>query len=185
MTNRTCKVEDCGAKIKGHGLCSKHYQRWKRHGSVERSYVPESERFWSKVDKLDSTGCWQWIGTFYSNGYGMFAKARNGSKRPSFALAHRYSYEAAHGAIPGGLVLDHLCRNRGCVNPDHLEPVTVRENLLRGEGFIGKQYRITHCLRANHPLFGENLYITPDGERACRECRREASRRRYAKTATA
>lgn len=185
MSKRTCTVDGCDSPVKGHGLCSMHYQRWKRTGTTDGAYPPEADRFWSKVDKSGRGGCWQWVGTMFPNGYGMFARSRNGSKRVKYALAHRYSYEAIKGEIPEGLVLDHLCRNRACVNPDHLEPVTHRENLVRGEGFVGEQSRRTYCLRGGHPLSGENLYVSPQGERACRTCRAEhAGARRSRKIAT-
>lgn len=86
-------------------------------------------------------------------------------------LAHRSLFLAYGGPIAAGLVIDHLCRNRACVNPWHLEPVTNKINLLRGVGFVARQAKQTHCKR-HHPLSGENLY-THAGQRTCRICRRE------------
>lgn len=137
------------------------------------SATTELDRFHSKYEQGADDECWEWSGTMYSNGYGMFALSRNGSSKVKYALAHRYSYEVRVGEVPEGLVLDHLCRNRGCINPGHLEPVTTRENLVRGEGFVGVQSRRTHCLRKGHPLSGENLYVSPKGGRGCRKCRTE------------
>ena len=124
------------------------------------------ERFWSKVDKSD--GCWVWTAWNNGQGYGRFSGGRGAT------YAHRFSYELARDAIPDGLQLDHLCRNRGCVNPAHLEPVTNRENALRGATATK-----THC-KHSHPFDVGNTYITPAGHRDCRACHRrnEASRRR-------
>lgn len=95
------------------------------------------------------------------------------------AVSHRYSYEELIGPVPTGLTLDHLCRNRACVNPSHLEPVTHRVNILRGESPSAKNAVKTHC-PAGHRLAGEHLYIRPaTGVRACYTCikRRKKERR--------
>ena len=85
-------------------------------------------RFWSKVDKRGPSECWNWLASKSPLGYGCFDKRG----------AHRVAYEALRGAVPVGLVLDHLCRNPGCVNPAHLEAVTHRENIRRGVRFWQK-----------------------------------------------
>ena len=121
------------------------------------------ERFWGKVDEVDS-GCWEWIGCDNSVGYGVFSYKRH------LVYAHRFSYELQKGLIPSGLTLDHLCRNTRCVNPAHLEAVTRKVNNLRGISPAAKNARKTHCVHG-HPFSLENTYIRPDGGgRACLIC---------------
>jgi hypothetical protein len=93
-------------------------------------------------------------------------------------LTHRFAYTVFVGAIPEGLQLDHLCKVRACCNPDHLEPVTCRENLLRGDTITASQVAQTHC-KNGHPLSGDNLYARPDrvNGRDCRTCRSAAKAR--------
>ena len=133
------------------------------------------DRFWSKVVRSD--GCWQWTGTISVKGYGRFRL------QGRMAAAHRLAYHLAIGPVPQGLQLDHLCRNRGCVRPDHLEAVTARVNLLRGQTKAAANARKTHC-PAGHPYEGENLFvIAKRGIRKCRACHRvtaKASRDRKA-----
>jgi hypothetical protein len=116
-------------------------------------------------------GCWLWKGAVHYGGYGTYT-ARHGDKR----YAHRMVYELLVGPIPDGLDLDHLCRVRSCVNPDHLEPVTRRENLLRGETDAARRAAMTACERG-HPFTPENTYVKPSGARECRPCRRARVRR--------
>jgi hypothetical protein len=111
-----------------------------------------------------SDGCWAWSRAL-DNGYGRFWL--NGRNR----LAHAVSYEHFVGPIPDGLQIDHLCRNRSCVRPDHLEAVTLGVNVLRGEGRSATNSRKELCLRG-HALSGDNLYVTPRGSRCCRTCQR-------------
>jgi hypothetical protein len=117
-------------------------------------------RFWSYVNRTD--GCWLWTGGLNRKRYGMFWLA--GTHTP----AHRYAYELLIGPIPEGLQIDHLCRNPPCVNPHHLEPVTPRENTLRGEGLAAHQSRLTHCSRG-HEFTSENT-VRWGNHRKCRIC---------------
>lgn len=122
---KTCSVEGCEGPNNLHGLCRTHYQRWKKYGSMELPDVdlsPEA-RFWRKVKITES--CWIWEGAVSTNGYGQFWVDDR------IAVAHRFSYELRGETIAEGLQLDHLCRVRTCVRPEHLEPVTPRENTRR------------------------------------------------------
>ena len=135
------------------------------------------ERFWLLVSKAGQDECWEWRGCKQA-GYGRF-----GADRKSYP-AHRWLYERIHGPLVRDVSLvqlDHLCRNRGCVNPAHLEPVTRKENILRGEAPAAKNARKTHCKRG-HPLSGQNLVIKGHGAqpkyRACRICLRSTEKAR-------
>jgi hypothetical protein len=92
--------------------------------------------------------------------------------------AHRVAYELFVGPIPAGMQIDHLCRNRLCVRPEHLQLATVRENLLRGNTHAAANAAKTHC-PAGHPYDEQNTYRPPDGSRMCKECMRAKDRRRY------
>lgn len=107
--------------------------------------------------------CWWWFGASTPNGYGKFYTGRDENKRRIFVSSHRYSYQMFKGDIPEGLSLDHLCRNTLCVNPNHLEPVTTKENVARG------MTPTVVCPRG-HYYEGENLYIDPQGRKHCRPC---------------
>ena len=130
-----------------------------------------AERFWTKV--RFTADCWLWTGASTGRGgaYGSFA---NGRKRD--VQAHRWAYEFCIGPILKGLQIDHLCRTRLCVNPDHLDVVTSQENTLRGEGPAGRNARKTHCTNG-HPFDSENTAQVRGGRR-CRTCQREHVRRR-------
>ncbi len=137
------------------------------------------ERFRAKLAALDE--CWVWIGYADRLGYGRFRRPAEGG-RGGLCMAHRFAYEMLVGPVPEGLELDHLCRNRGCCNPAHLEAVTHLENMRRGAHALGETLR-SHCLRG-HEYTPENIYWRkprrPDGKptRACRTCRVEDDRRR-------
>lgn len=119
-------------------------------------------RFWSKVEKTNS--CWNWTASDRGEGYGCFGF------KGKIEQSHRLSYEDSKGKIPEGLQIDHLCRNRKCVNPDHLEAVTHRENTLRGNNFIAQNAKKTHCIHG-HPFNEENTIIRKNQKgRDCKQC---------------
>lgn len=141
---------------------------------MDRKRVPARQRFWPKVARAD--GCWEWQGAKQANGYGYF---RDDSRN---IYAHRFAYIDTHGPLPPGTEIDHLCRNRGCVNPAHLEAVTRSENQRRGLNGTLRPPQ-THC-KHGHALTPENTVSTSTGRRNCRlcsnRCKRESRHRQEA-----
>lgn len=141
------------------------------------------DRFLARI-QIQDNGCWKWLGVIQNRGYGTFQVGGEPGK-----MAHRWSYENFVGPIPDGMTLDHKCHNgtgcklhtacphRRCVNPWHLEPMTGRENTLRGEGPTAKNAAKTHC-KYGHP-FGERK--TKRHKRKCEQCNAAQKRRFYRK----
>lgn len=130
-----------------------------------------TEKFWTRVSGAEVETCWLWTGTTNGYGYGSFSAGKG-----RMVLAHRWAYEALRADIPHGLSLDHLCRTRACVNPWHLEPVTQRINLLRGDTIPARKAAQTHC-ESSHEFDEANTYISPNGTRKCRACGAARARR--------
>src|ERR1700676_5168759 len=120
------------------------------------------QRFWNKVNKTDT--CWLWTG---SKGQWVHGQFWNGKR---LINAHRISYEWNVGKIPAGLTIDHICRNPPCVNPSHLQAITMRDNIL-----LGSKAQNTHCPK-NHPFEGHNV-IWVKTSRMCRICKQDKDRR--------
>jgi hypothetical protein len=133
--------------------------------------LPLKDRLLAKFEVDEDTGCWVWHGGT-AKGYGVI-RAHGRQQQ-----AHRISYELFVGPIPEGLDIDHLCRNRPCVNPAHLEPVTRRENLFRGDTIPARNAAKTHCGRG-HEYTPDNTVFARDGSRDCKTCRNERRRRNY------
>lgn len=176
MVEKACTIDGCTRRLSARGWCQTHYMRWRNYGDplfVKRVQGTPEARFWSLVDA--GGVCWEWIG-FLRDGYGRFQESES---TPTIS-AHRWAYGHLCGPISPDLELDHLCRNRRCVNPDHLEPVTKVINGLRGNSPHAINARKTHC-HQGHPFTEGNTYIENGGGRRCRECRRAAYRTRTAK----
>jgi hypothetical protein len=180
---RICKAKDCDRPAKRLGWCFRHYQR---HLDGKDPDAPTwhdmtlAERFWIKVDKNgplpewrpELGPCWVWTKGKTGDGYGAFSVGDG-----EMELAHRWSYANEVRPIPDGLEIDHLCRNRACVRPDHLEPVTGHDNQHRSPiTFASVNSGKAYCDQG-HEFTPENTRITTAGTRECKECRREITRR--------
>jgi hypothetical protein len=134
---------------------------------AHRQYT-DAERLELALQKVARTesGCWDWTGTIATNGYGRMPLGKRNRRQ----AAHRFVYEQVVGTVPDGMQLDHLCGNRRCVNPSHLEPVTSRENNLRSPSCMASVNAAkTHCAQG-HPFEGRNLIVSKRGQRVCRKC---------------
>lgn len=140
--------------------------------------MTREDRFWAKVWRDEDTGCWLWLASKYPSGYGQVGWSHNGVKK--VVGAHRVAYESLVGSIPEGLHIDHLCRNRACVNPSHMEVVSPGENVLRGVGPSAANARKTHCKRGHE--FAVHAVLRQRGDRRvmrkCSLCEKERERRR-------
>jgi len=137
----------------------------KKRNSKRRSTTAYALIKFKNLSLLVESGCIEWQGAIDNRGYGrIYVEGK-------YCLAHKWGWESLHGKVQTGLELDHLCRNRKCVNPNHLEAVTHEVNMQRGNGFAGINARKTHCLRG-HPFNEENTVILRLSSRECLLCRR-------------
>lgn len=130
------------------------------------------ETFHTKYIVDVESGCWIWQGKLDKDGYGTFCS------NYIHWRAHRYAYVHIKEPINKDLQIDHLCRNRACVNPDHLEPVTCRENLMRGNTYAALASKKTHC-KYGHEFTVDNTYIAKNNTRKCKQCDRTNALKRY------
>jgi hypothetical protein len=169
-----CDFPGCQKPYEAHGLCTTHLRRLQKTGTLKTPIrsLPPTERFWIKVDRSGGPeACWPWLASIRgNNGYGgVWWKGKT-------CLAHRVAWELTNGPIPEGLTLDHLCRDRACCNPRHLEPVTHQVNILRGDAPSAVVARTKVCKRG-HPQTPENVYIHQKrGRRHCKVCQRDRER---------
>lgn len=164
-----CTVEGCDRKARSvrSGLCGTHYARLARSGSLDLKSA--EQRFWTFVDRgADGVGCWLWTGKLDPNGYArMWVK-------PKTLYAHRFAYELVIGPIPEGLTLDHRCRVRHCVNPSHLAPETLADNV--------RLARSANAEKVNCPRGHVLDIVNSNGARECSVCKRDRANR-YSRTA--
>lgn len=163
-----CQAEECERPRVYARFCITHHRRMKEFGSLDLPpALTVEERFWSKVTKTD--GCWLWTGAVSSTGYGSF---NVGGRK--YDAAHRYAWRTLRGSYPSGMHLDHLCRVRKCVNPDHLEVVTFQENLRRAPGSSQWLHERGVCRRGH--VVAEDAYVshagTPQEVVKCARCAR-------------
>jgi hypothetical protein len=181
VTARDACIESaCTSPAHARGLCNAHYALRRREGMLPPRPTTEDD-LWAKAARNVPEGdCWEWLGVINASGYGTFK--RSGSRY----MAHRWTYEQLVGPIPEGLTIDHLCRNRSCVNPVHMEPVTRGENTIRGGGtYVAAAIKRaqTNC-KHGHEYTTENTYIDPKTDRrSCRTCRSVQSRKSNQKEA--
>lgn len=182
MSTKECTAEPgCDGKVVGNGYCRKHYMRWRKHGDplaikFQRASGPDSERWMQKV-RVESPGCWIWTGGLDDGGYGQYMVIEGGKRKSK--RAHRYVYELLVGPLDPKDDLDHWCRVHACCNPDHLEPVPHRTNVLRGYSPTAQNARKERCPEG-HPLNG----VRATG-RYCRTCDNDLSSTAYRRRKTA
>lgn len=177
-----CLIDDCFNKKYVKGLCLKHYTQLHRNNHVGLKLGTVEERFLNRFCILPEyrykdSYCWVWNHSKLNNGYGIISL--NGKR----ILAHRYSYEYFKNKLPKfvnkGLEIDHLCHNRLCVNPDHLELVEHKINVLRGNAkYNNYQKTKTHCPKG-HVYDENNTWVNKLGHRFCRECHKIRESKRY------
>lgn len=158
----TCTADGCSRQPKTRGFCKSHYESYRKSGKIQvQPQMSREEHFWQKVDA--SGACWEWTASKDACGYGTF----NGGPVLKTIGAHRYAWLLLVGPIEDGLELDHLCWNRACVSPEHLEPVSHEENVRRG-----KAARRVYCVNGHR--LADNKYES--GRPGCRTCTREDNR---------
>ena len=147
--------------------CSRTIKSRRAFENHTRACAPIMDRI-AKTISVNANGCWVWLG---ARGKGFKIRYGHLNSNGKTLLAHRVVYESLVGPIPVGMTLDHLCRNRVCVNPVHLEPVTSRTNTLRGSSMAAENAKKHHC-KNGHQFSSTNTYVRKrtGGGRVCRKC---------------
>lgn len=188
MSRSNCTAKECDREQVARGYCHKHWKRWRATGTVEMGRpnhkgMNEVDRFFMYVDKngpihpIFQSPCWLWQGGKITGGYAVFRRT-TGVVGPVKILVHRYSFELFYYAIPEGMEIDHMCKTRHCVNPQHLDLVTRLENIRRSN-----RHKVSkmHCING-HRFTPENTYFAKGRlHRACRTCQRASARRQREK----
>lgn len=162
-----CQTPDCEQASEVRGHCRKHYSHERNAGRLNP--LTPLERFMAKTER--SGDCLLWTATMLPDGYGRFKVARRNW------LAHRWIWTHFNGPIPGDLTVDHMCNTPGCVRIDHLQLLSIYDNVMRGSSPYAVNRRKTHCIRGHEFTPANTMKAAPDGSgRKCRTCKRDYER---------
>lgn len=181
-TSLTSSAETAPSRMRAMLECPWCRQAFLPRSNTQRYCCAECS-FADNAYPIPVTGCWGFVGTRLPTGYGQISCGTRKDGTPVNRYAHRFAWELSNGPIPDGLVIDHrVCRNKWCVNPDHMVVCTDLENRRQPDGAVGIELAATHCDRG-HPYVADNVRYDRKGHRNCRACQVERWRRKQAKRA--